>query len=103
VQATTGVRPRELDTPAPPQSLLYLVAAFQDVARGRQPGFAGPGAITWGEIQAWCLLNQTPLEPWEVRVVRDLDCAWLDAWADANPTKQHQPPAPSGHPRPPRL
>jgi hypothetical protein len=85
-QASTGRRPSELDTPAAPRALLYLIAAFGDIARGRPPGFSGPGAISWAEIESWCRLNQTPLDPWEVRVIRALDAVWLDAWSAANAT-----------------
>jgi hypothetical protein len=58
-----------------------------ELGLGRQSGFAGPQPLAWPDIAAWARLTCTPVQPWEVRVLRRLDAVWLKAWADGQPQK----------------
>lgn len=59
----------------------YLWDIFIDMSRDRQDGPAGPQPFGPLLIQAWMELTGTMLSPAEVKVIRDMDQAWLHAHA----------------------
>lgn len=80
------VRGRKLDENAPklPREMRYLWRTFLSLHRARGSNGFGPNAITWSEMDAYCRLTGTALDPWEVEAIRALDEAFLDAAAGAN-------------------
>lgn len=47
-----------------------------------------PAAITFPDIRAWSELHHIDLAPWEVRTLRALDVAYLNAFADRDKDTQ---------------
>lgn len=88
---STGRRPADLDTPAAPESLHYLMTWFDQLAGGRAEGLNGPQPITWPDMQAWAQLLQIPLQPWQAGVLRQLDSLWRHAWATGRPKPTRAP------------
>lgn len=62
----------------PPEAGGLLWGAFIDLSDRRTAGFAGPNAIQFSEIEAWCRLMRQPLEPWHVDILLAMDAVWLD-------------------------
>lgn len=75
----------ELVLPEAPEAYRYLLQLFREMAAGRQSGFAEPCAISWSEMLAWAQMTGIDLAPWEVRVLRMLDRAWLLTWRECQP------------------
>lgn len=65
----------------PPAGAEYLLEWFWDVSKGRGEGFSGPMPLSSGEIKAWAELSGLELDPWEFRVIRTMDRAFLEAVA----------------------
>ena len=82
--------PDALRVPPAPAGLAYLLAWFRELASARGAGFAEPLPLAWADIKALAELTQAHVAPWEARVLRLLDAAWLRAWrkgrAEAAPT-----------------
>jgi hypothetical protein len=57
-------------------------------------GTPGGEPAGWQAIEAWSRLSGRRLEPWEARMVRDLDDAFLEASEKARPKPGK--PAPAG-------
>jgi hypothetical protein len=53
-------------------------AAFSDLHRTRHGGMAGPLPITFPDLNAWMLVTDIHLSPWESAAVLDLDRLWLE-------------------------
>jgi hypothetical protein len=72
----------DLKNPNPfPEALEEQWRWFTELScTGRSVSPSGsPSAISSQEIVAWCQLNQITLQPWEVKLIRLLDMAWLSA------------------------
>ncbi len=70
-----------MDEPNPhpfPEALGYLWDWFCELSSGRPSGM-GPGPLTWEGILAWTTLTGTRPAPWEIRALRALDTAFLNA------------------------
>lgn len=82
VERQTGRRPRDLDGPPLPDCVAHVWSWWQDlhVARGGT-GF-GPAPIGWQDVAAWSALTGTITRPAEIRLLMDIDRAWLEAQAD---------------------
>lgn len=52
--------------------------AFVALSRTRTMTEAGPNPISFTEIDAWCRLTRTPLEPHHVEVIAAMDAVWLE-------------------------
>jgi len=52
--------------------------AFWEINKGRQGTGYGPGPLLNSELLAWCQLMGERLDPWEVRLFRRLDAAYLE-------------------------
>lgn len=63
-----------------PENLTYLWQWFLELSyTGRTYSGGGrPMALSSSEIWSWCQLNQVKMEPWELRIIRLLDAAWLE-------------------------
>jgi len=66
------------DRPNPPEAGVRLWNAFLALSRTRSYHMAGPEAIRFTEIEAWCRLTRTPLAPHHIRILADMDEAWLE-------------------------
>jgi hypothetical protein len=85
----------ELQTPPVPPGLAHLLAFHAELASARAPGFSSPTPIAWGEIEAWSRLTSIALSPWEARVLRVLDTAWLSVWSECRAEAAPKPKKPS--------
>jgi hypothetical protein len=54
------------------------VEAFWEINKGRQGTGYGPGPLLYTELRAYCQLMDEKLEPWEIRLFRRLDNAYLE-------------------------
>ena len=70
-----------------PQLLGFLWEIFNDISATRRSGFAGPEAITYGEIAAYSQLYEHEFSPWDIDAIRRLDYAWLKAVDDGNSSR----------------
>lgn len=70
--------------PTLPREGAYLWNSFIDLHSTRGGGF-GPAAITFVEIEAWSRLTASPLEPWEVSIIRAIDDAYLESLLPEQP------------------
>lgn len=64
------------EAPPFPEPLKYLWGAYQELAAARQSGM-GLSPIGFGDIDAYARLCDMRLEPWEVRVIRRVDVAFI--------------------------
>lgn len=55
-----------------------LWQAFLSLSRTRRYHAAGPEAIAYAEIEAWCRVMRVPLAPAHVEIITALDEVWLD-------------------------
>jgi len=66
----------------------HLLEWFQELAATRRvtvvAGLGGgaifPAAISWPEIDAWSRVTARRPSPWEARLLREMDDAWLMAY-----------------------
>ncbi len=86
----TGIVPKELDTPLPPDRVMYLWLWFQQLSRRRGSGF-GPSPLTFSEVAAWAMLTGYIVSPAEVEVLMLLDDLYLTAEARRQAIKQRKP------------
>ena len=76
VQKQTGQRPEELDGPVLPPETRHWWLWWQELAEGRQNGFA-VSPITWLDIAAWRLLTGRCLDLWDVKAIRSIDVVFV--------------------------
>jgi hypothetical protein len=67
----------ELRGPPFPAELAYLWKIFCRLSNRRSSNGFGPAPIGWSDIDAFCRLSQTKLQPWEIEIIEDLDRLWL--------------------------
>jgi hypothetical protein len=75
------IKGRKLDENAPqlPREMRYLWGIFLSLHNRRGSNGFGPTPLAWSEMEAFCRLTGTPLDPWEVEAICALDEAYLDA------------------------
>jgi len=77
VYKTTKKLPEELKSePEIPNIASHLWAIFCELSSSRQVGF-NPNPISYSEIQSYCILTQTHLDPIEVKLIKEMDNAFL--------------------------
>lgn len=64
------------DEPECPPALEYLWGWFLDIGSTRGGGY-GPAPITYPDIDAWARLTGNDPTPWEVRMLRRIDNAYM--------------------------
>lgn len=79
VAKAKGVKPKKPGPP--PRGAEHLWRAFVELDAARGGNGFGPNPIGFADIQAWAILTDNPLAPWEVRAVRMLDDAYLESLA----------------------
>lgn len=60
-----------------PDGAAVLWGSFGRLSRARTWHAHGPNPISFQEIEAFCRLTGTPLEPWHVETLAAMDEAWL--------------------------
>jgi hypothetical protein len=87
VERQTGKRDERLNEPDSDLPVEFegyaqaVMAVFQSLSGGRQPGFSGPAPLGWSDMKAWCELNEIYLLPYEVQLLKMLDLVELNALA----------------------
>jgi hypothetical protein len=76
VARQTGKIPDALNIEPLPPECEYLWRWFRDLSGSRTIGF-GINPITYLDILAWSRLTGVRPEPWEVRIIRDIDTTLL--------------------------
>ena len=79
----TGVKPDALNVDIPPQSRRAF-AWFNELCMGRSSNGFGMNPLSYMEISAWCSLRGVALRPFEVRLIKLLDMAYLKEMAVKN-------------------
>ena len=59
---------------------------FWELADGRGGNGFGPLPLSWQDMDAWARISGIELQPWQARILRAMDAAWLEA-ADAARSK----------------
>lgn len=63
---SSGKKPPQLDIPAPPEGMGYLLGLYWECKRSAEP-------IQWHEMEAWLRLTGRDLEPDEIQTLMQLD------------------------------
>ncbi len=72
----------ELTAPRLLKGADYYLQLFYDLNSGaRRQGMNGFEPFSWVEVEAYLRLTRQSIEPWEVRLVKRMDSAWLQAAA----------------------
>ncbi|HLP30991.1 MAG TPA: hypothetical protein VK150_06490 [Geothrix sp.] len=79
LERTTGRRPAFMDGPEMPPGALHVWEWFQDLQRGRTSNGFGLSTFSWSDLQAFFSLTGIDPRPWEVRLIRTFDHAYLAA------------------------
>lgn len=69
----TGKKPEQLETMKCPALLAHIWQWFLELNQARQYSEMGAMSITFSEILAWSTLSGVSPEPYEVRVLKQLD------------------------------
>lgn len=75
-----------------PEGFEYLWEWFRELDAARGSSGFGANPIAFVEIDAWARLTMRSPTPWDVRVLKQLDIAYLNAQA-RKPTKPAKPAA----------
>lgn len=77
---------QKLDENAPrlPREMRYLWRSFLQLHRARGSNGWGPNPIAWSEIDAFCRLTESTLDPWEVEALCALDEAFMESAASSS-------------------
>lgn len=79
VRRQRGIKPSEAEKPPPlPRAAAPIWRVFRELHCTRAGGF-GPGPITYTEIEAYMRVMCTPLLPWEIQALRQVDNAYLQS------------------------
>lgn len=77
------------DEPEVPDCVSHVLEWFFDLSKRRTPGFSGVSPMTPSDIAAWRDLCGVLIEPFEVRMILDMDDAYRSV---ANERKQKSKP-----------
>lgn len=75
-----GKDPALGDEPLPPEELAPLWRVYLELDAARQGTGYGPQPLGYMEMAAYAVLTCTPVAPWEIRVLKRLDAAYLQEW-----------------------
>jgi hypothetical protein len=76
-----GRRPKMVEPELPPGTA-HIWNTFVQLSAARTGNGFGANPLPYGEIEAFCRLTRTDLEPWEIDVIRALDLEFLAAAKD---------------------
>jgi hypothetical protein len=79
IERTTGKRPPILDGPEMPPGALHVWEWFQALQRGRTGNGFGLNPFSWSDLHAFFSLSGLDPRPWEVRLIRTFDHAFIAA------------------------
>lgn len=79
VYKVTGHIPDGLVGPVFPDRYAHIWEMFLSLHSGRSYGAGGPNPLSWSDMKAWDDLHDAGLKSWEVRAIKALDVAWLNA------------------------
>lgn len=65
-----------------PAVVSHVMQWFWELSSRRQYGASGPCPLTFTEIKAWLELTGTLIDPREVKMLLELDSAWLQVVAE---------------------
>lgn len=57
--------------------MAYLWKIFGRLSNRRSSNGFGATPLGWSDIDAFCRLSQTKLQPWEIEIIEDLDAMYL--------------------------
>lgn len=77
---TTGRAPEILSGPELPEEATRAWAWWEDLHLGRAQGY-GLSPISWADLHAYFRLHRITASPWEIRLVRMIDRAYLQVFA----------------------
>ena len=78
VYRQTGVLPIELvEEPQIPECLDYVWQWFIELNRTRSSNGFSMNPISYSEIDSWARVTGTPINPFEVQLIKDLDTLFL--------------------------
>ncbi|KNY18231.1 hypothetical protein AKG11_03610 [Shinella sp. SUS2] len=82
-RARSGGKRAELEeqlwVPPRPEALDYLWSIYFRIRRRCSSTGLGPARITWPDIDAFVRNSGVRMAPWEIRLIEDLDDAWLSS------------------------
>jgi hypothetical protein len=73
-----------------PEDLGYLWLWFSQHSMGMAAGGMSYPVITWEGLQAWALLMQIDIEPWEADVIMNLSCTRANVHAEQAEAERKQ-------------
>lgn len=62
-----------------PEAIAHVFGYFRELCWTRRPGFAGPLSLEYQEIEAWCRLTRRSLGVLEMRLLMEMDTAYVRA------------------------
>ena len=62
-----------------PEAADHVFGYFWELCWTRRPGFSGPLGLEYAEIEAWCRLTQRTLGQPELRLLMEMDKAYISA------------------------
>ncbi len=77
VREQTGKTPAQLEAVEIPDAARYLWDWFCELSGGRGYSMAGPMALSYTEIKAWCDLMKIEPSAWEVETIKMIDQVYL--------------------------
>jgi hypothetical protein len=83
VTKQTGKKITTQAAPDLPTHGYHLWAIFLELHSARGGNGYSPNPIGFSELVAWQQLREWPLDSWEVEAIRQIDAAYLAAWAKA--------------------
>lgn len=94
LMAKTVVKPAPVAPTGPefPNEIDYLWDWFMQISLGLTPTGFAPPVVTWEAVQAWSLLTECPLEPWEAVALVQLGLIRASIQSEENRRKPQDTP-----------
>ena len=68
-----------LEEPEVPPGGEPLWQWFWELSAGRRHNGFAPPPVSWADMDAWARISGIALQPWQARILRAMDAAWLEA------------------------
>ena len=69
--------PERLKPPPFPSLLDYLWEWYKQISEGRTGGGFGISHLSWLDLNAWCTMTGTKLNPWEAKAMIEIDTLFV--------------------------